>query len=91
MVTPVRCQCTGQCGRITGRKRGCAEPGLDGRCRAEHGAAHPRSDRVAEVLAVQVGPRRWVELCQDCRAVLTAGPARRPPHDDPPLFPEGER
>lgn len=80
-----RCQCYGQCGRLTGRKRVCAQPDLEGRCRAEHGSIHPLNDRVTVITKVQALPDVWVDLCQDCKAALDTRPPP-PRQDNYPLF-----
>lgn len=86
-----RCRCSGQCGRLTGRRRACVEPDLAGFCRAEQGMVHPRSEQVVVIADVLVGPNQYVRLCQYCRSTFESGPiqpSRRTPGDEPyALFP----
>jgi hypothetical protein len=84
-----RCQCYGQCGRMTGRRRACVDSDLTGRCRGEDGLIHPRSDAVITISEMAFGPDVWVRLCQFCRDNFAAK-SRLTPEDAGmiPLFPE---
>lgn len=75
---PLRCTCHGEC-RVGSRRRVCADPDLDGRCRGVQGQEHPRRRDTVEV---RIDPGRGRAYCRDCQ--LAANPSTAPAtHLDP--------
>ena len=67
-----RCECRGECG-TRGARKACADPDLEGRCRAEHGKPNPRTTSMVILTVAHLDdnpgtndPDRLRAFCQGC-------------------------